>query len=200
MRDKKLQKILIAISIMMAIGILLGQILLKASNRDRETITYLEPDTTIEIIDQVVEKEVIRQGTPVIATKQQSGKELILIDKSSSMKDFVNAVYSANIEFFKKNDLWTFDTEVSKNKIDINAIEFEGNTDVFKAINEAAKEGYKTLWLCSDLEHNTGKITISEEAKEMTIIVYSPKPLSEKANLAVETLRKANDVRVITIS
>lgn len=198
MRDKKLQNGLIVTIILTICGIFCAQVLLKAM--DGNKITYAEPDTTIEVIEKVVEKQVIRQNTPILAKKENAGKELILIDKSGSMKDFVNAVYSENVQFFKNNDLWSFDTEVSKNEIEITSIEFGGDTNVFKAINEAAKAEYDTVWLCSDLEHNTGELKLLDEAKEMTIIVYSPKPLSEKANLALETLKEANDVRVITIS
>ncbi|MBQ6991781.1 MAG: hypothetical protein IJN50_02540 [Clostridia bacterium] len=198
MRDKKLQNGLIVTIILTICGIFCAQVLLKAM--DGNKITYAEPDTTIEVIEEIVEKQVIRQNTPILAKKENAGKELILIDKSGSMKDFVNAVYSENVQFFKNNDLWSFDTEVSKNEIEITSIEFGGDTNVFKAINEAAKAEYDTVWLCSDLEHNTGELKLLDEAKEMTIIVYSPKPLSEKANLALETLKEANDVRVITIS
>lgn len=198
MRDKKLQNGLIVTIILTICGIFCAQVLLKAM--DGNKITYAEPDTTIKIVEEVVEKKVVRQNAPILAKKENAGKELILIDKSGSMKEFVNAVYSENVQFFKNNDLWTFDTEVSKNEIDITSIEFGGDTNVFKAINEAAKAEYDTVWLCSDLEHNTGELKLLEEAKEMTIIVYSPKPLSEKANLALETLKEGNDVRVITIS
>ena len=198
MRDKKLQNVLLIGIIMAVSGIFCAQVVLKAM--DGKNIVYEEPDTTIEIVEQVVEKQVIRQKTPVLAKKEDAGKELILIDKSGSMKEFVNAVYSENVQFFKNNDLWSFDTEVFKNEIDVTSIKFGGDTNVFKAINEAAKAEYDTVWLCSDLEHNTGELKLSEEAKEMTIIIYSPKPLSEKANLALETLKTVNDVRVITIS
>lgn len=198
MRDKKLQNGLIVTIILTICGIFCAQVLLKAM--DGNKITYAEPDTTIEIIDEIIEKQVVRQNAPIPAKKENAGKELILIDKSGSMKEFVNAVYSENVQFFNNNELWSFDTEVSKNEIDITSIEFGGDTNVFKAINEAAKAEYDTVWLCSDLEHNTGEFKLLDEAKEMTIIVYSPKPLSEKANLALETLKEANDVRVITIS
>ncbi|MBE5819506.1 MAG: hypothetical protein E7310_01560 [Clostridiales bacterium] len=198
MRDKKLQNGLIVTIILTICGIFCAQVLLKTM--DGNKITYAEPDTTIEIIEEIIEKQVVRQNTPIPAKKENAGKELILIDKSGSMKEFVNAVYSENVQFFKNNELWSFDTEVSKNEIDITSIEFGGDTNVFKAINEAAKAKYDTVWLCSDLEHNTGELKLLDEAKEMTIIVYSPKPLSEKANLALETLKEANDVRVITIS
>lgn len=79
-------------------------------------------------------------------------------------------------------------------------IEFSGDTNVFQAINMAAEENYETIWLCSDLEHNTGEIMLSDLAKEMQIIVYSPKTLEEKKTKDVLEELKYSNAKVITIN
>lgn len=162
--------------------------------------TEIEQDPIYKVVDEIVEVNVYHQESPIIAISNKGGKELILLDKSGSMKEFVTSLYTNNVEFFKKNDVWTFDTEVHKNISSIDQIEFEGNTNVFQAINIAAEAGYTTVWLCSDLEHNTGNIELNELAKEMQIIVYSPKNLDEQKTIEVIEELKSSNAKVITIN
>ncbi len=177
---------------------LFGSIFLSMINKVEENVTYVKSEPIYETVDEIVPVDVYKQEAPVFPIKA-TGKELILLDKSGSMKDFVSSVYTSNISFFTKHDVWAFDTNVYQD-VDVEAIEFGGDTNIFQAINMAAEQGYDTIWLCSDLEHNSGEIALLDMCEEITIIVYSPKILdSEKSQKSVEELKKCN-TKVITIS
>ena len=177
---------------------LFGSIFLSMINKVEEYVTYVKSEPIYETVDEIVPVDVYKQEAPVFPIKA-TGKELILLDKSGSMKDFVSSVYTSNISFFTKHDVWAFDTNVYQD-VDVEAIEFGGDTNIFQAINIAAEQGYDTIWLCSDLEHNSGEIALLDMCEEITIIVYSPKILdSEKSQKSVEELKKCN-TKVITIS
>lgn len=177
---------------------LFGSIFLSMINKVEENVTYVKSEPIYETVDEIVPVDVYKQEAPVFPIKA-TGKELILLDKSGSMKDFVSSVYTSNISFFTKHDVWAFDTNVYQD-VDVEAIEFGGDTNIFQAINIAAEQGYDTIWLCSDLEHNSGEIALLDMCEEITIIVYSPKILdSEKSQKSVEELKKCN-TKVITIS
>lgn len=163
-----------------------------------EKVSYITPDPVYETVEEVVEKDIYKQETPIMPVKP-IGKELVLLDKSGSMEEFITDIYTSNVEFFTQHDIWAFDTDVYQD-VSINDITFGGDTDIFKAINMAAEQGYNTIWLCSDLENTTGEMTLLETAKEMTIIVYSPKTLNkEKSMQTLEALKECK-TRVITIS
>lgn len=191
---------IINISVLMTSYLLFGSILLLFFMCNTKTVyTEIEQDPIYKKVDKVVEVDVYRQESPIVATPKERGKELILLDKSGSMEEFITDLYKNNVEFFKKKDIWAFDTEVHKDVL-IEDVEFSGDTDVFQAINMAADAGYDTVWLCSDLEHNTGEIQLSSMAKEIQIIVYSPKILdSDKTENVIEEF-KSGTVKVITIN
>lgn len=193
-------KKIINISVVLVSYILFGAILMIFLMSNTETIyTEIEQEPIYKTIDKIVEVDVYKQDSPIVATPKERGKELILLDKSGSMEEFITDLYKNNIDFFRKNDVWAFDTDIHKD-VSIENVEFSGDTDVFKAVNAAADTGYDTVWLCSDLEHNTGEIQLSSMAREMQIIVYSPKILnSEKTANVIEEL-KSGDVKIITIN
>ncbi len=167
-------------------------------DKTKEEITYVTPPPIHQKVEQVEIVEVYQQEIPIIPVKTV-GKELVLIDKSKSMETFVTNIYTSNIKFFTNHDVWAFDTDTFFD-VDVETINFGGNTNVFQAINLAAEKGYETIWLCSDLEHNTGEIVLSEYAKKINIIVYSPKNLSQdKTESIVEELKKCK-TRIITIT
>lgn len=192
----------IALNILLFITnfILFGAMFLICVMCNKEIIyTEVKPDPIYKKVDKVVEKDVYDQQSPIIPTEKERGREIILLDKSGSMEEFITDLYKDNVEFFRKNDVWTFDTEVHKD-VSLENVEFSGDTNVFQAINAAADSGYNTIWLCSDLEHNTGDIKLSELAKKLHIIVYSPKILDvEKTGTVIEEL-KLGEVKVITIN
>ena len=158
---------------------------------------HIKTDPIYKPVPQVVETIVYQQETVVVPVHGK-GKELVLFDKSGSMEKFVTELYKSNIEFFTKHDVWAFDTDVYKNIV-LGEIEFGGNTDIFNAINEAIKDGYETIWLCSDLEHNSGDIYLLPEVSNIKIIIYSPKPFTEKSKDAIGELEKYDDIQCITI-
>ena len=161
--------------------------------------TEIRTDPVYKNIDKTVEIDVYEQDSPIVATPKNAGKELILLDKSGSMEEFITDLYKNNVEFFKQNDVWAFDTELYQD-VSIENVEFSGDTNVFKAVNAAADAGYDTIWLCSDLEHNTGEIQLSDIAKEMQIIVYSPKILDSEKTKDVIKEFEYGDTKVITIN
>lgn len=198
-KEKKGNNGLLNIMVFMVSFLLFGAIFMLFMMANVE-IEYNEiaQDPIHKVVDEIVDVNVYNQETPIIPTNRE-GKELILIDKSGSMEEFITGIYKNNIEFFKKNDVWAFDTEVYKN-VSIEAVEFSGDTNLFQAVNQAADLGYNTIWLCSDLEHNTGEIQLSDLSKNMQIIVYSPKILDKaKTDNVVEELGKAN-LKIITIN
>lgn len=197
---KKNKNIFLNAKVLMVSFLLFGVILMLFMMRNVE-VEYIEiaQDPIYKFVDEIVDVYVYNQETPIIPTNRE-GKELILVDKSGSMEEFITGIYKSNIEFFKKNDVWAFDTEVHKN-VSIEAVEFSGDTNLFQAVNQAADLGYNTIWLCSDLEHNTGEIQLSDLAKNMQIIVYSPKILDKvKTDNVVEELGKAKNLKIITIN
>lgn len=117
------------------------------------------------------------------------------------MKEFVTELYTSNVSFFTKNDAWAFDTEVSKD-VTVDEIQFGGNTNLTHAVNMAVQQGYDTIWLCSDLEHNTGDFEFTDGVKGINIIVYAPKPLDEdKTQQIIEGLKEQQShVKIITMS
>lgn len=191
---------IINISVFITSYLLFGSILLLFFMcNTKKVYTEVEQDSIYKKVDKVVEVDVYRQDSPIVATSKKQGKEIILLDKSGSMEEFITDLYKNNVEFFKKKDMWAFDTEVHKDVL-IEDIKFSGDTDVFQAINMAADAGYDTVWLCSDLEHNAGEIQLSKLSKDMQIIVYSPKILnSEKTENVIEEF-KSGQVKVITIN
>ena len=66
----------------------------------------------------------------------------------------------------------------------------------------AAEEGYDTIWLCSDLEHNTGNLEFVDAVKDVNIIIYAPKPLDEEETQnTIETLKeKRAHLKIITMT
>lgn len=166
----------------------------------REKIVYEQAEPVYVVVDKIVEKDVYRQETPIVPVKK-SGKEVILLDKSGSMKDFVTELYTSNVSFFTNNDVWSFDTQVFKD-ITVDDIEFGGDTNLTQAVNAAVEEGYDTIWLCSDLEHNTGSLEFVDKVKDVNIIVYSPKILDEsKTKKTIEALsQKEAHIKIITMS
>ena len=159
-REKNNNTLLNALVLMVSF-LLFGVIfmLFMMSNVEVEYVEIAQ-DPIYKFVDEIVDVDVYHQETPIIPVTRE-GKELILIDKSGSMEEFVTDLYRNNIEFFKENDVWAFDTEVYKN-ISIDNVEFSGDTNLFQAVNQAADEGYETVWICSDLEHNTGEIKLSD--------------------------------------
>lgn len=199
MKEGKSKNTAINIEVFMVSFLLFGAILFlfMMSNVEVEYIEIAQ-DPIQKVVDKIVEVNVYNQESPIIPVIRQ-GSELILIDKSGSMEEFVTDIYKNNIEFFKMNDVWAFDTEVYKEVL-IEDVVFSGNTNLFQAVNQAAEEGYETIWICSDLEHNTGDIELSDLAEEMQIIVYSPKILNEaKTDIVVAELQQAN-LSIITIN
>lgn len=198
-KDKKSNNGLLNIMVFMVSFLLFGAILMLFMMANVE-IEYNEiaQDPIHKVVDEIVDVDVYHQESPIIPVIRE-GKELILIDKSGSMEEFITHIYKNNIEFFKKNDVWAFDTEVHKD-ISIESVEFSGDTNLFQAVNQAADDGFQTIWICSDLEHNTGEIKLSDLGKQMQIIVYSPKILNkEKTDIVVEELGQAN-LKIITIN
>ncbi len=163
-------------------------------------VEYIEiaQDPIYKFVDEIVDVDVYHYEAPTISVTRGE-KELILIDKSGSMKEFITDLYRNNIEFFKQNDVWAFDTEVYED-VSIDSVEFSGDTNLFQTVNQAANADYDTIWLCSDLEHNTGEIKFSDFGYQMQIIVYSPKILNrEKTDSVVAELQQAN-LKIITIN
>lgn len=169
-------------------------------NNSKEQIIYKEPETVYETVNKIVEKDVYRQETPIIPA-QRTGKEIILLDKSGSMKEFVTELYTSNVNFFTNNDVWAFDTDVSKN-VNVYDIEFGGNTNLIQAVNMAAENGYDTIWLCSDLEHNTGSFELVDAVRDINIIIYAPKPIDrEKTQKTIQAFKDQEcHVKIITMS
>ncbi len=199
MREGKNKNTLINVMVFMVSFLLFGAILFLFMMSNVE-VQYIEvaQDPIHKVVDEIVEVNVYNQESPIIPVIRQ-GNELILIDKSGSMEEFITDIYKNNIEFFKMNDVWAFDTEVYKEVL-IDNVVFSGDTNLFQAVNQAAEEGYETIWICSDLEHNTGDIELSDLAKDIQIIVYSPKILNEaKTDIVVAELQKAN-LSIITIN
>ena len=199
MREGKNKNTLINVMVFMVSFLLFGAILFLFMMSNVE-VQYIEvaQDPIHKVVDEIVEVNVYNQESPIIPVIRQ-GNELILIDKSGSMEEFITDIYKNNIEFFKMNDVWAFDTEVYKEVL-IDNVVFSGDTILFQAVNLAAEEGYETIWICSDLEHNTGDIELSDLAKDIQIIVYSPKILNEaKTDIVVAELQKAN-LSIITIN
>lgn len=197
-REKNNNTLLNALVLMVSF-LLFGVIfmLFMMSNVEVEYVEIAQ-DPIYKFVDEIVDVDVYHQETPIIPVTRE-GKELILIDKSGSMEEFITDLYRNNIEFFKENDVWAFDTEVYK-KISIDNVEFSGDTNLFQAVNQAADEGYETVWICSDLEHNRGEIKLSDLGCQMQIIVYSPKILNrEKTDSVVTELQQAN-LKIITIN
>jgi len=166
----------------------------------REEVVYEQAEPVYVTVDEIVEKDVYRQETPIVPVKK-TGKEIILLDKSGSMKDFVTELYTSNVNFFSNNDVWAFDTQVFRDAT-VDEIEFGGDTNLTQAVNAAAEEGYDTIWLCSDMEHNTGFLEFVDEVKNINIIVYSPKLLDQtKTEKIIEALtEKEAHVKIITMS
>lgn len=162
-------------------------------------VTEIKQPPIYKSVDKVVETYVYHQETPIIPIKSQPGKELILIDKSGSMEEFVTSLYKNNIDFFTQNDIWAFDTDVYKNAI-LDEIEFSGDTNICGAINMAIESGYSTIWLCSDMEHNTGDIKIENITNDIQIIIYSPKILDEQKTASIMEILKDTNTKVITIN
>lgn len=177
-----------------------GFILADIGTNTKEQTIYNTPDPIYETVDQIVIKDIYRQETPIVPVKK-TGKEVILLDKSGSMKDFVTELYMSNISFFTNNDVWAFDTEISKD-IKVEEIEFGGNTNLIKALNIAAEQGYDTIWVCSDLEQNVDENELSDATKGINVIVYAPKPLEqEKTQDIIQALKKQEcHVKVIMMS
>lgn len=200
MEEKKSNGLLNVI-VLIVMFLLFGAIfmLLNMSNVETE-YTEIEQEPIYKVVDEIVEVNVYHQDTPIIpVTREDGGRELILIDKSGSMKEFITNLYRNNIEFFKQNDVWAFDTAVYED-VTIEEIDFSGDTNLFLAVNQAAEAGYSTVWICSDLEHNTGEIALTDMAKQMQIIVYSPKILDRvKTSTVLEELQDAS-LKIITIS
>lgn len=161
---------------------------------------YIQGEPVYTEIEEYVNVDVYEQNSPILPVKQEVGKELVLLDKSGSMEEFVTSLYENNIEFFTINDVWAFDTEVHQD-VTVTEIEFGNDTNIFQALNMAAENGYDTVWLCSDLEHNTGEIHLTDQAKGLNIIVYSPKILDEeKVSATIKMLTEASSVKVVTIN
>lgn len=187
--------------VLMATFILFAGFLLMDLMRDVEIVyTEVEQDPIYKVVDEIVEVNVYHQNSPIIPISRTEGeRELILIDKSGSMEKFITDLYKNNIEFFRQNDVWAFDTAVYED-VSIEDVEFSGDTNLFQAVNQAAEAGYSTIWVCSDLEHNTGEIKLSDLAKQLQIIVYSPKILDREKTDSVLNELKASNLKIITIN
>lgn len=199
--EKKSSNGLLNIMVLIVSFLLFGAIFMLLNMSNVETVyTEIEQDPVYKFVDEIIEVNIYHQETPIIpVTREEGGRELILIDKSGSMEEFITDLYRNNIEFFKQNDVWAFDTAVYED-VSIEEIEFSGDTNLFQAVNQAAEAGYSTVWVCSDLEHNTGEIVLSDSAKQMQIIVYSPKILNRnKTDIVLEELQAAN-LKIITIN
>lgn len=198
---KQSNELLSFIMVLIVTFLLGGAIFMLFMMRNVETVyTEIEQDPRYKVVDEIVEVDVYHQDAPIIpVTRTEGEKELILVDKSGSMEKFITDLYKSNIKFFKQNDVWAFDTEVYED-VSIEEIEFSGDTNLFQAVNQAAEAGYSTVWLCSDLEHNTGSIELSDLAKQIQIIVYSPKILEVGKTVDVVDELKAANFKVITIN
>jgi len=89
--------------VLMSAFVLFGSFVMAMIGKVEEKITYVKPDPIYEEVEEIVEKDVYHQNAPTFPVKT-TGKELILLDKSGSMKDFVTSLYTANIAFFSKHD------------------------------------------------------------------------------------------------
>lgn len=199
--EKKRSNGLLNAMVLIAMFLLFGAIFMLLNMSNVETVyTEIEQDPIYKVVDEIIEVNIYHQESPIIpVVREEGGKELILIDKSGSMEEFITDLYRNNIEFFKQNDVWAFDTAVYED-VSIEEIVFSGDTNLFQAVNQAAEAGYSTVWVCSDLEHNTGEIVLSDLAKQMQIIVYSPKILNrDKTDSVLEALQASN-LKIITIN
>lgn len=149
------------------------------------------PDTRIEYIDIPTQIEI-----PNIPFKSEN--EISLLDKSGSMEGFITAMYKKNIQYFSKEEVWCFDTEIIKD-FDIDTLNFENDTDIFKAINSSIDSGYQNIFIFSDMEHTYGEAKISEQAKDVNIYIFSPHELTEESQETIDVLCKSNGISSIYI-
>ncbi len=158
-------------------------------------------DTMIIYKDEIKKVDVTKYeyDIPIIPGMKSSGKEIVILDKSGSMRKFVNDIYLSNTKFFIKKTVWSFDTKINK-QVDIDKAAFENNTDIFLVLNEAIKEGYTNIFMFSDMENTAGEMKLKVLGTEkINLFIFSPKKLTENSNAAMNILKNSKEIEKIKL-
>lgn len=163
----------------------------------RDVVTrYEKGETIVTDVTKVERVEIQRNLTIPDVFEFSTADTLILLDKSGSMEKSVTDFYWENFALFQQGyDLAFFNTDVQIGT-DINAVKFEGNTDVINAINIASSNGYKNIMLFSDMEQTIKetKLNVGDD-KELQIYIISPQKITDYS--AIDQLKDCSGVKSI---